>query len=76
MSFRFKFKWNVGLVILAIVAGFFAYMYSKATDAQEEIVPVPKSQLVQILAEHQAALELIDALQRANAMLRAKLACV
>jgi hypothetical protein len=76
MSFKFKFKWNIGLVVLAICAGFFAYLYSGAAGAQEEIIPVPKSQLVQMLQEHQAALMLLDELQRANAALRAKLACV
>jgi hypothetical protein len=69
-------KLNVHIIVLLIVAAFGAYFYSKSAGAQEEIVPVPKSQLVQMLQEHQAALMLLDELQRANAALRAKLACV
>jgi hypothetical protein len=69
-------KWNVHIVVLLICAAFGLYFWSRPAGAQEEVVPVPKAQIVQILAEHHAALEMIDALQREVARLRAKLACV
>lgn len=70
-------KPRVWLLALLGAAALIVYaLWAGKAFAQEEIVAVSKKQLEQLVAEHVATLQALDAAEREIARLKVKLACV